>query len=101
MEAFAASLAFADNQIGRVVDYLRRSGQFDNTLVIYIQGDNGASAEGSFNGRIAEQSALNGFPEPLDYAESRADLLLGRVGTAGLRSRSLLEAPDAGVGSLF
>jgi len=73
MEAFAASLAFADNQIGRVVDYLRRSGQFDNTLVIYIQGDNGASAEGSFSGRIAEQSALNGFPEPLDYAENRAD----------------------------
>ena len=73
MEAFAAALGFADEQIGRVIDYLRKTGQIDNTLVIYIQGDNGASAEGSFNGRIDEQSALNGFPEPLDYAISRAD----------------------------
>lgn len=66
MEAYAASLAYGDHEIGRVVDYLKRTGQFDNTLIVYIQGDNGASAEGSFNGKLFEQSALNRVQESID-----------------------------------
>ncbi|MCW2381853.1 MULTISPECIES: arylsulfatase [unclassified Sphingobium] len=45
MEVAAAQLAFFDFQIGRVLDTLRRNGQLDNTMVVYIQGDNGASEE--------------------------------------------------------
>ncbi len=52
MEAYAAALAFCDDQIGRILAELKRSGKLDNTLVLYLQGDNGAAAEnlwGAFN----------------------------------------------------
>ncbi len=45
MEVFAAQLAFDDDQIGRVIAELKETGDFDNTLIIFIQGDNGAAAE--------------------------------------------------------
>ena len=45
MEVHAAQLAFFDDQMGRVVAELKRLGQYDNTLIVYIQGDNGASQE--------------------------------------------------------
>lgn len=67
MEAYAAALAFADHEIGRVIDSLRANGELDNTLIVYIQGDNGSSAEGSFLGKLYEQSALSGVPEDPDY----------------------------------
>jgi arylsulfatase A-like enzyme len=70
MEAYAASLAYADAQIGRVIESLRARGELENTLVIYIQGDNGASAEGSFDGKLFEQSPLAGVPEDLAYAQA-------------------------------
>lgn len=50
MEAYAAALAYCDDQFGRVIAALRDSGQLDNTLVIYIQGDNGATPEGGPTG---------------------------------------------------
>ncbi|HEX8055641.1 MAG TPA: arylsulfatase [Novosphingobium sp.] len=53
MEVYAAMMAYCDAQIGRVLDDLKSSGQLDNTLVIFVEGDNGASGEGgelgSFN----------------------------------------------------
>jgi arylsulfatase A-like enzyme len=49
MEAYAAALAYCDAQIGRVIENLRVNGQLENTLVIYIQGDNGAEGSGLFN----------------------------------------------------
>ncbi|WP_157220646.1 arylsulfatase [Flavisphingomonas formosensis] len=73
MEAYAASLAFADHEIGRVVQSLKDSGQFDNTLIVYIQGDNGASAEGSFDGKLYEQSALSGAQETIDYVDAHVE----------------------------
>lgn len=76
MEAFAASLAYADAQIGRVIDELRQSGQIDNTLIIYIQGDNGASAEGGIHGTLFEQSMVNRQTEDPEY-------VLGRIDTIG------------------
>ncbi|WP_246605003.1 sulfatase-like hydrolase/transferase [Aquisediminimonas sediminicola] len=67
MEAYAASVAYSDYQTGRVIDEVRRSGEFDNTLIIYIQGDNGTSAEGGLNGLAFEQSTITGRKE--NFAE--------------------------------
>jgi arylsulfatase len=74
MEAYAGSLAFADAQIGRVIDHLRATGQLENTMIVYIQGDNGGSGEGGLNGHIFEQTVLNrmGEEDPA-YALSRID----------------------------
>lgn len=73
MEAYAASLAYADDQIGRVIQSLRDSGEIDNTLILYIQGDNGSSAEGSFDGKLYEQSALSGVVESQAYDLAHID----------------------------
>jgi arylsulfatase len=59
MELYAAFLEHTDVQYGRVLDELERQGILDNTLVIYINGDNGASAEG-MAGTISELLAQNG-----------------------------------------
>jgi arylsulfatase A-like enzyme len=58
MEVAAAQLAFFDQQLGRVLESLRASGQLDNTLVIYLQGDNGASMD-SRRGAFQELQSLN------------------------------------------
>ncbi len=73
MEAYAASLAHADAQIGRVIEALRETGRYENTLIIYIQGDNGASAEGRMHGRLFEQSGINGFEEEAGYVAAHID----------------------------
>lgn len=75
MEAYAASLAFADHEIGRVIDELKASGEWENTVVIYIQGDNGASAEGRYDGKLFEQSALSSVTEdPVYVAQHQHDI---------------------------
>lgn len=72
MEVFAAVLAYQDQQIGRVLDELRRMGEFDNTLILFVQGDNGASAEGAVAGSLNEIGHIaNGIEEPLDYLQAR------------------------------
>jgi arylsulfatase A-like enzyme len=73
MEAWAASVAYMDAQIGRVIQSLKDSGQYDNTLIVYIQGDNGSSAEGGPDGRLFQQSLLNNNDEKRAYALSRID----------------------------
>ena len=77
MEAFAASLTFADIQVGRIIDTLEAQGELDNTLIIYIQGDNGASQEGRLSGKVYEQSALSGVGEDLSYAKAHRDEIGG------------------------
>ena len=68
MEVYAGALAHCDNQIGRLIDAVEESGQLDNTLVIFIMGDNGASAEGSLQGTTNEiGTAGNGVPESVSY----------------------------------
>ncbi len=76
MEAYAAALAYNDHEIGRVIESLRASGQLENTLVIYIAGDNGGSAEGGPQGLLVEDAFLNGYPENFDY-------LLKNIGNIG------------------
>ncbi len=60
MEVAAAQLAYVDFQVGRVVEDLRQSGELDNTMVIYIQGDNGASEE-DYHGSNQELRVIAGF----------------------------------------
>ncbi|NOQ17602.1 MAG: sulfatase-like hydrolase/transferase, partial [Methyloprofundus sp.] len=61
MEVFAGFLEHTDRQYGRIIDELENLGIKDNTLVIYINGDNGSSAEG-INGSISELLAQNNMP---------------------------------------
>lgn len=73
MEAYAAQLANADYQIGRVIDQLKKTGQYDNTLIIYIQGDNGSPEEGGPEGHLYDTSSLSGVPEAMDTRVKRID----------------------------
>jgi len=65
MEVFAGFTEHVDAQVGRVVDEVDRLGYGDNTLIFYIWGDNGASAEGQA-GTISELLAQNGIPTTID-----------------------------------
>ena len=81
MEVYAGALSHADHQIGRVLDALDQSGQADNTLIIFMMGDNGASAEGSLQGTTNEvATAGNGVPESLPFMLSMIDELGGPLG---------------------
>jgi arylsulfatase A-like enzyme len=63
MEVYAGFLAHTDHEVGRLVQALKDLGQWDNTLFIYIVGDNGAAAAGGLNGVFNEMVALNGLQE--------------------------------------
>jgi len=64
-DVYGAFLAYADNEIGRVIQAVDDLGELDNTLIIYIGGDNGASAEGMLNGTPNEFTTFNGVPVPV------------------------------------
>ncbi len=63
MEVYAAFAAHTDNEIGRVVKAIEDLGELDNTLVLYLVGDNGASAEGGMFGMFNEMTYFNGVAE--------------------------------------
>lgn len=73
MEAYAAELAFCDYQVGRVIDYLKKTGQFDNTLIVYIEGDNGPAAEAGPPGELFQQSSINSIKEDPKYVLDHID----------------------------
>ncbi len=78
MEVYAGALSYADDQIGRIIAALEDSGQLDNTLVIFIMGDNGASAEGTMQGTTNEvATAANGVTESQEFLLSMIDELGG------------------------
>lgn len=62
-EVFAAYVDMADAEIGRLIDAIDELGELDNTLVFYIAGDNGTSAEGGMNGLFNEMTYFNGVEE--------------------------------------
>jgi arylsulfatase len=64
-EVYAAYLAYTDHEIGRVIQAVEDMGKLDNTLIIYISGDNGASAEGSPKGTPSEVLQFNGVELPV------------------------------------
>jgi arylsulfatase len=64
-DVYGAYLAYTDHEVGRVIQAVEDLGQLDNTLIIYISGDNGASAEGMLNGTPNEGTSLNGVAVPV------------------------------------
>jgi len=66
MEIFAAFAEHTDHEVGRLVDAIEAMGEVDNTLFIYVFGDNGSSAEGRLTGSFNETIALNGVPESVE-----------------------------------
>lgn len=77
MENYAAYMAFTDHEVGRLLDSLRDSGELDNTLVMYVVGDNGASAEGGLEGTFSEIASLLGIQLGLESSLSRIDEIGG------------------------
>ena len=73
MEIYAGYLEQTDYNVGRVLDEIERLGQLDNTLVIYIVGDNGASSEGGLSGSANELALLNGVPENTEELLKKID----------------------------
>jgi arylsulfatase A-like enzyme len=63
MEVFCAYGAHVDYHMGRVIDAVKQLPDADNTLIIYIAGDNGSSAEGGLEGSLCENMFFNGFAE--------------------------------------
>jgi arylsulfatase len=75
MEIYAGFLEQTDHHIGRLVDTLADLEILDDTLIFFIIGDNGASAEGTLNGCFNEMTTLNGMPgiETIDFLVSKID----------------------------
>lgn len=65
-EVYAAYLAYTDHEIGKVIQTIEDQGKLDNTLIIYISGDNGASPEGTVLGTPNEVAAFNGLVIPVE-----------------------------------
>jgi arylsulfatase A-like enzyme len=65
-DVFAAYVAYVDHEIGRVIQAVEDMGALDNTLIIYINGDNGTSAEGTLDGTPNEVAMFNGINPPVD-----------------------------------
>jgi arylsulfatase len=77
MEVFAGFGEYADTEIGRLVDAIKATGQLDNTLIFYIVGDNGASAEGGMSGLFNEMTYFNGVHETVQDVLKHYDELGG------------------------
>ena len=71
MEVYTAFLEHTDLHVGRLIDAIDDLGVLDNTIVYYIIGDNGASAEGTINGAFNEMANFNGMA-PLETPEFMA-----------------------------
>ena len=77
MEVFAGFGEYADTEIGRLIQAIEATGQLDNTLIFYIVGDNGASAEGGMNGLFNEYTYFNHAPEAVQDILKHYDELGG------------------------
>ncbi len=75
-EVYAGFSEYTDLQVGRIVDYLEKTGQLDNTIVFYC-ADNGASGEGSPNGSVNENKFFNSYPDELSENLKYLDVLGG------------------------
>ena len=77
MEVFAGFGEHTDTAIGRLVQAVEQTGQMDNTLIFYILGDNGSSAEGGMNGLFSEMTYFNGVQETVQDILKHYDELGG------------------------
>ncbi len=77
VDVYAAYLAYTDHEIGRVIQAVEDMGKLDNTIIIYISGDNGSSAEGTLIGTPNEVAQFNGVQFPV---EDQTEVLLRCLG---------------------
>lgn len=77
MEVYAAFMAHTDYWVGKLIDEARSLPGGENTMVMYIVGDNGASAEGSLEGTLNNMMTQNGFPDDVDRQLAALDELGG------------------------
>jgi arylsulfatase A-like enzyme len=98
MEVFAGFTEHVDAQVGRVVDAIDRLGYGENTLILYIWGDNGASAEGQ-NGTISELLAQNGIPSTTQQQIKALDALGGLDVLGSAKTDNMYHAGWAWAGS--
>ena len=77
MEIFGGFGEYTDTEIGRLISALEQIGQMENTLIFYIIGDNGASAEGGLNGMFNETTYFNGVDETVESILQHYDDLGG------------------------
>jgi arylsulfatase len=73
MEVFCCAVEYTDFQIGRIVEAIEQTGDLDNTLIIYLAGDNGPTPEGGLHGTMNKLSYFNGVPESLDDLARQID----------------------------
>ncbi len=74
-EIFAAYVAYTDHEIGRVIQEIEDLGKLDNTLIIYISGDNGTSAEGTVLGTSFDLAAIQSIDMPIEAQAKFYDVL--------------------------
>ena len=98
MEVFAGFTEHADYNAGRVIDEIERQGRLDNTLIFYIWGDNGSSAEGLY-GTISEQLAQNGIPTKISQHLEALEELGGLDALGGPKTDNMYHAGWAWAGS--
>jgi len=65
-EVFGGYIEMMDNEVGRLVSAIEETGQLDNTLIFFVYGDNGTSAEGGRNGMFSEMTYFNGVQEKVE-----------------------------------
>jgi arylsulfatase len=98
MEVFAGFAEHADFYAGKVIDEIERQGKLDNTLIFYIWGDNGSSAEGQ-NGTISELLAQNGIPTTIQQHITALDALGGLAVLGSPKTDNMYHAGWAWAGS--
>ncbi|MFF5312927.1 arylsulfatase [Streptomyces massasporeus] len=76
MEVYAGFLSHTDHHVGRLLQFLKNTGEFDNTLIMLVS-DNGASAEGGVTGTTNEGQFFNNAPEPVEDSLRSIDELGG------------------------
>ena len=82
MEIFCGALEHTDHQAGRIVEAIEQTGDLENTLIIYIAGDNGPSPEGGLHGTLNKLSYFNGVAESLDEVAATSTTWAARSRTA-------------------
>jgi arylsulfatase A-like enzyme len=98
MELYAGFVEHTDAQVGKLVDFLDQTGQRENTLILYIWGDNGSSAEGQ-NGSISELLAQNQIPNTIAQQIKALDELGGLQALGGPLTDNMYHAGWAWAGS--
>ena len=92
MEVYAGFMEYTDHHVGRLVDSLKKLNLLDDTLIYYIIGDNGASAEGTLQGTYNEAINFNGAA-----ALETPEFLIARLDKLG--SRGILQPLRGGLGA--